>query len=270
MTLRSLLAILLALIVLTIPGTAQSEAPTLVPRIVAELSHDTATYTEGLFFHNGFLYESSGGFGKSYLALVQPDTGRILKSVPVPGQYFAEGIAPFGQQIYLLTWKSGVGFIHDINTLQPQIRFQHNKEIKTEGWGLTTDGKSFIRSSGTPQISFHDPSNFSLVRFIHVQDAGKPIQLINELEFIRGSIVANIWKSDILAVINPQTGDVTAWVDISALRNRISPDALSANGIAYDPESGRIFVTGKNWDKLFLVEIEGLSGPESSTKKAVQ
>lgn len=252
--------LLIIAVMAVLPASGHAEAPTIRPRIISEYPHHTATYTQGLFYHDGIFYESSGGYVNSYLATVQPESGRILDAIPVPSQFFAEGIAPHGNTLHLLTWKSGVGFIHDLKTLQQVGSFRHDADTKTEGWGLTTDGTHFIRSSGTPDITFHDPDDFRLVKTISVHDGDRPIERLNELEFIKGRIVANIWQSDVLAIIEPRSGDVTGWVDLSSLRERIAPGSLSANGIAYDPATDRIFVTGKRWDKLFLIEIDGLSG----------
>ncbi len=247
---------LLALLALASPMNARAEAPVIQPRIIAEYPHDIGTSTQGLFFHEGLLYESSGGYHDSFLAIVQPDTGKHILTQPIPGRYFVEGIAPVDSSIYVLTWQSGVGFIHDRETLAPLARFEHNKDTHAEGWGLATDGARLIRSSGSSHISFHDSEDFSLLSTVQVKDGEKPIRMLNELEFIEGLLFANIWKSDKIAVINPQDGQVLAWIDLTALRERVAPECGTANGIAYDSVTGRIFVTGKHWDTLFVIEVD--------------
>lgn len=252
---------ILICLLLWLPLCAFAEAPIIQPRIVEELPHEQISSTQGLFFKDGMLYESSGGYEESFLAIVQPDTGLQIAVQPIPGLYFAEGIAPVGKTIRLLTWQSGVGFIHDIDTLEPISRFTHNKETKTEGWGLTTDGTQLYRSSGNQWITLHQPDNFALVSSFEVTDEGKPVLMLNELEFINGLLFANIWKSDKIAVIDPANGHVVVWIDITSLREGIPPNCGTANGIAYDEATGRIFVTGKHWDKVFVIEVEGIPFP---------
>lgn len=255
---RRVFLILLLSFAFSMPLIACAETPVLQPRILAEYPHDTGTSTQGLFFYDGLFYESSGGYEESFIAIVQPDTGLHLAVEPIPGPYFAEGIAPHRNTLYLLTWKSGVGFVHDLETLAFLSRFPHNKNNPTEGWGLATDGTRFIRSSGSSRLTFHNPDDFALISSLQVTDDGTPVRLLNELEVVENTILANIWKSDRIAVINPESGEVIAWIDLSTLRERIDPDSRTANGIAYDPTTGRIFVTGKHWDKLFVIEVDGL------------
>ncbi|WP_319471639.1 glutaminyl-peptide cyclotransferase [uncultured Pseudodesulfovibrio sp.] len=232
-------------------------APTYPCRIHAEFPHDTDVSTQGLFYLNGHLYESSGGFGKSFLVMSEPDTGRHVRSVQIDRKRFAEGITLYKNKIFMLTWLSGTGYIHSLDTLELLTSFAYRLDSeKTEGWGLIYDGSRFILSSGSNRLRFYRPEDFARIGSVTVHDGGKPIRLLNELEYVGGMVLANIWKTDRIAVIDPNSGTVKAWIDLSPLRERISPEAGVANGIAYDEKSGRLFVTGKHWDKLFVVTVD--------------
>lgn len=234
-----------------------AEAPLLVCRILAEHPHSPESFTQGLFIHKDRLYESSGGYGESFLAEVNLETGRAIRKVPIERRYFAEGIAPYGDSLRLLTWKSGTGFLYSLDTLTRRGSFDYRPYgSSSEGWGLTHDGTNFIRSSGEPTLYVHATSDFSLLRTIPVRDGDKPVPMLNELEYVHGHILANIWKKDRIAVIDPAKGKVRAWIDLSPLRDRIHADSGRANGIAYDADSGRLYVTGKNWNKLFEIKID--------------
>lgn len=247
----------LMLAVLISAGTASAKAPTYQCRIVAEYPHDPASSTQGLFFHNGRLYESSGGFGESFLAVTDVESGRRLRSFPIEGKYFAEGITPYGNTLYLLTWLSGTGFIHSLETIERLSTFAYRKSgDDTEGWGLTYGNNRFIMSTGQDSLQFHRPSDFILTTTVRVRDGNKPVRLLNELEYVGGMVLANVWKSDTICVITPETGVVQAWIDLAPLRRKLARSSGVANGIAYDMTTGRLYVTGKNWDKLFCIEID--------------
>lgn len=230
---------------------AESEPPVYRYRIVNTFPHDRNAFTQGLEFHNGYLYESTGLNGQSSLRKVELRTGRVLQIHRLPQEYFAEGITLFGNRIYQLTWQNGVCFVYNLNNFRQETQFRYYGE----GWGLTNDGKYLIMSDGSETITFRDPETFAEVRKITVRAQGKPVKNLNELEYIDGEIWANIWYSDMIARIDPQTGIVKAWVDMEGLPvpNRGSEEVL--NGIAYDRQNKRIFVTGKNWSKLFEIEL---------------
>lgn len=238
---------------------AGADAATVPCRVVAEYPHDPGTSTQGLYFSDGLLYESSGGFGQSYLTVSEPKTGRRLRTQPIEGRYFAEGVTIRDRKLFMLTWLSGTGFVFDPQSLELLTVFASRADGETtEGWGLTFDGDRFILSAGTDTLRFHRASDFARTGTLAVRDGDIPVRLLNELEFVGGMILANVWKSDKIAVIDPENGQVTAWMDLTPLRERIAPESGTANGIAYDPQTGRLFVTGKCWDKLFVVEVDTL------------
>jgi glutamine cyclotransferase len=237
----------------------ESEPPVYRYRIVNTFPHDRNAFTQGLEFHNGYLYESTGLNGQSSLRKVELRTGRVLQIHRLAQEYFAEGITIFGNRIYQLTWQNGVCFVYSLNNFRQETQFRYYGE----GWGLTNDGKHLIMSDGSETITFRDPETFTEVRKITVRAQGKPVKNLNELEYIDGEIWANIWYSDMIARIDPQTGIVKAWVDMEGvpMPDRGIEDVL--NGIAYDRQNKRIFVTGKRWSKLFEIE---LVEPSKSTK----
>ena len=250
---RSLALILILLLTAAFPALAG--APFIPCRVQAEFPHDPETSTQGLFLQDGRFYESSGGYGRSFLTVVEPETGRRLQTVRIPPDLFAEGIAPYGGTLRLLTWQSGIGHVYTLEGLELVSRFNYRGTSEgVECWGLTFDGDRFILSSGTSQLRFHDPRTFKLLGRIEVTDDGRHVGLLNELEWVDGLLYANVWKSDLIAIIDTDTGTVRAWLDLSPLRERIGANSGVANGIAYDRETGRLFVTGKLWDKLFEIE----------------
>lgn len=231
--------------------------------VIKEYRHDSDAFTQGLIYRDGFLYESTGQYGESTLRKVEIETGKVLQKHNVPKEFFAEGIAVLKDRIYQLTWREQKGFIYDIPTLKPVSEFRYSGE----GWGLTEDDKNLILSDGTHVIRFLDPETFETVRTIVVKDEnGQPLMQINELEYVKGEIWANIWHSEQIgkpnhiARISPATGELLGWIDLSG----ISPDDTNRdtentmNGIAYDEAGDRIFVTGKNWKKLFEVKLKPL------------
>jgi glutamine cyclotransferase len=236
---------------------ALAGATTLPCRVTAEYPHDPGTSTQGLIFNQGLLIESSGGFGESYLTVSEPETGRRLRTRTIEGRYFAEGIALHENKLHMLTWLSGTGFIFDPVSLETLASFAYRADGEsTEGWGLAFDGQRFILSAGNDMLRFHRPGDFARTGTLAVRDEDAPVRLLNELEWVGGMILANVWKSDRIAVIDPETGQVAAWIDLSPLRQRIAPESGTANGIAYDAATGRLFVTGKHWDKLFVIEVD--------------
>lgn len=216
--------------------------------------HDPYAFTQGFLFFDGKLLESTGEEGRSSLRRVEPQTGKILKKINVPEPYFAEGIAVLNGKVYQLTWQHQLGFIYDAQSFEEVGEFKY----EGEGWGLTTDGKSLILSNGSNQIRFLDPASFKVTRTITVTDNKTPINQLNELEWVQGEIYANVWHDQKIAVINAETGRVSAWIDLTGL---MPPEELSdpeavLNGIAYDQAGGRLFVTGKLWPRVFEIKVK--------------
>ena len=229
-------------------------APTFGYRVVAEYPHDRRAFTQGLAYVDGVLYEGTGLHGESTLRRVDLETGEVLQAVQLGEEYFGEGIAVLGDRIYQLTWKSGICAVFDRETFELQEAFTY----ETEGWGLTTDGEQLIMSDGTNRLFVRDAVTFAELDTIDVYDGARAIWNLNELEVVDGEIWANVWQTDRIARIDPDTGQVTGWVDLTGLlpesdRGRQRVDVL--NGIAHDPETDRLFVTGKLWPKLFEIEI---------------
>jgi len=222
-------------------------------RIVHAYPHDPRAYTQGLIYLDGHLYESTGLNGRSSLRMDDLATGRVLQSAPVPQQYFAEGLAAWGSTLVQLTWQSHVAFVYD----RFSFRVLRTLHYDCDGWGLTADGKNLILSDGTAEIRFFDPATFREVRHIYVSDHGKPIDQLNELEYIHGQIYANVWHTDRVVRISPVTGRVLGWIDLSGLLQpgEVSDPEAVLNGIAYDPVHDRLFVTGKLWPRLFEIQV---------------
>jgi len=222
-------------------------------KVLEALPHDVRAYTQGLFFHDGKLYESSGQYGQSFFREVDLKRGTTVRSFNLDSKYFAEGATVFDNRLYLLTWQEKVVLVYDINTFK-QLGTLYNPR---EGWGLTTDGKHLIMSDGTSNIYFLDPASFRDIRKIEVTQKGKKIDLLNELEYIDGFIWANVYGADSIVIIDPATGDVQSTIDCKGLLHaslrRPQTDVL--NGIAYNPDTGDIFLTGKYWPRMFRVDI---------------
>ena len=222
--------------------------------IVNTWPHDRGAFTQGLVFQDGQLIESTGLKGQSTLRRVDPRTGLVIKQIEVPAQYFAEGLAILNAKAFQLTWQDHQAFVYDLKSFRLEGKFSYSGE----GWGLTTDGHFLIMSDGTAQLRFLDPLTFKLDHTVNVSHQTWPVEHLNELEFIKGEVFANIWGSDYVARIDPTTGVVTGVIDFSGLlkpQDR-SPDTDVLNGIAYDPEGDRLFVTGKRWPKLFEVRLK--------------
>ena len=222
-------------------------------QVVESLPHDTRAYTQGLFFHNGELYESCGQYGSSSFRKVELATGKDLKRLNFDAKYFVEGSCVHNGLLYILTWQEHKCFVYDIATW----KFMGELYNPREGWGLTTNGKDLILSDGSTKIYFLDPQTFAVRSFKEVTIAGKPVPFINELEWINGEIWANVYTTDRVLIINPETGVVEGMIDFAGLLKDedIDDNTDVFNGIAYDAATKRIFVTGKHWNKLFEVEI---------------
>jgi len=222
--------------------------------VLASAPHDTGAFTEGLLYADGHLYESTGLEGRSSLREVDPATGAVIRQRDLPSPYFGEGLALVGQRLIQLTWRSHIAFVWDRATFNPVGRFQFD----TEGWGLCFDGTSLYQSDGSPTVYRRDPDTFALQGTLTVRRSGKPVKNINELECVGDSIYANVWLTDTILRIDKSSGRVTGVVDASSLRRRMpgldNPDAV-LNGIAYDPEQQRFFVTGKLWPRMFEVRF---------------
>jgi glutamine cyclotransferase len=234
-----------------------TKVPISTIKIVNIFPHDPESFTEGLVYHQGYLYESTGLNGKSFLKKLEIKSGKLIKELKLKDEYFGEGMAIIHNNIYQLTWKNKTGFIYDLRSFKETGKFSY----QGEGWGLATDGKILFMSDGSPVISCIDPVSLAVIRKIKVSDRKMPVNNLNELEFIRGEIWANIFMEDIIARISPQTGKVLGWIDLSQLHLML-PDQRkrdTLNGIAYDPAGDRIFVTGKNWQKLFEIEVQNLT-----------
>jgi len=221
--------------------------------VVNTFPHDPEAFTQGLVYHDGRLYEGTGLRGQSSVRIVELETGEITLIHRLPPEYHGEGIAIHGGRIIQVTWQSREGFVYDMDSLEVLDNFG----ISTEGWGLTSDGASLILSNGTSTLRFLDPETFQETRTVEVHDGDEAVSLINELEYIDGEIFANIWNTDLIARIDPFSGSVLGWLEFSGLRDHIDDDASLdvLNGLAYDDETGHLFVTGKLWPLLFEIEL---------------
>ena len=222
-------------------------------RVVNTYPHDRQAYTQGLIFSNGFLYESTGLYGASTLRRVRLETGAVLARHSLDRRYFGEGLTEWEGSLYQLTWTSNVGFIYDRSSLKARGTFRY----PGEGWGLAHDGKRLIMSDGTAILRFLDPRSLQETGRLAVMDGAIPVAELNEQEFVRGEIFANIYRTDLIARISPQTGRVVGWIDLRGLlpegEKSVPVDVL--NGIAYDARRDQLFVTGKLWPKLFEIEL---------------
>jgi len=235
-----------------VPGDSDV-IPVYTYNIVNTYPHDRNAFTQGLVFEDGVLYEGTGLLGRSTLRRVELETGEILQVHELPAQFFGEGITIYGNKIIQLTWQSNIGFVYDKNSFELLQEFNYS----TEGWGITHDGERLIMSDGTSILHFLDPQTFEEIGQLEVFDDDGPVTRLNELEYIQGEIYANVWQTDRVARIAPGTGRVIGWVELGGLltaEDRSEPvDVL--NGIAYDAETDRLFVTGKLWPKLFEIEL---------------
>lgn len=220
--------------------------------VVAEYPHDTESYTQGLFFHDGQMYESTGLHGKSTFRMVDMQTGEAVKRLDFDDKYFVEGSVMWKGNLYILTWETKMAFIYDAATLEYKSSWKYPRE----GWGITTDGKQLIASDGSAYLYFMN-ENFALDRKVRVTIEDRPIRFINELEYIDGKIWANVYTSDEIVIINPKDGKIQGIVDCRGLlpKELRTPTTDVLNGIAYNPADGKIYLTGKNWPKLYEVRL---------------
>ncbi|MFQ5944197.1 MAG: glutaminyl-peptide cyclotransferase [Anaerolineales bacterium] len=240
------------------PQQFPTPAPTATPispsrytfRIVSSYPHDPGAYTQGLVYEEGFLYESTGLRGESTLRRVDLISGEVAQSLSLDPELFGEGIALLDDRIIQLTLTSGIGFVYDQQSFSKLDEFNYTPE----GWGLTHDGQQLIMSDGSAELRFLDPESFQETSRVTVTDGDQPVQWLNELEYVEGEIYANVWQSDLIARISPDTGEVLGWINLARLRGD-EPRAGILNGIAYDSERQRLFVTGKNWPELFEIEL---------------
>ncbi len=221
--------------------------------IVNTFAHDPNAFTQGLVFEDGVLYEGTGLNGHSELRKVELETGDVLQSYKLADKYFGEGMTILGERIYQLTYRSKTGFVYDKETFELLKEFTY----PTEGWGLTHDGEDLIMSDGTPMLYFLDPNSLERIHKVMVLEGEKQVWGLNELEYVEGQIFANVWPQDRIVRIDPGTGQVAGWIDCAGL---IKPEERGAqmdvfNGIAYDPNDSRLFVTGKCWPKLFEIKL---------------
>ncbi len=234
-----------------------SSIPHVIPvfkyKIINTYPHDRSAFTEGLVFENGFLYEGTGRIGHSSLRKVALNSGTIVQSRELPAPFFGEGITIYNDndKIIQLTWQSHTGFVYDKSSFEPISQFSY----PTEAWGITTDGKRLIMSDGTSTLHFLDPETFLETGNIEVNENKSPVTKLNELEWVKGKIYANVWLTDRIAIIAPETGEVTGWIDLKGLKETQGESADVLNGIAYDARDDRLFVTGKLWQTVFEIVL---------------
>ena len=237
------------------PASQASGTPEYGYDVVHSYPHDPRAYTQGLFYLNGIMYESTGLWGESSIRKVRFETGELLQKRDIPEQYFGEGIINWKDRLLELTWKNELGFVYDLINFTPKGQFQY----PGEGWGLTQDGKRIIMSDGTAQLRFWDPETLRETGRITVTDDVGPIRELNELEWVKGEVYANVYETDRIARIDPASGKVTGWIDLTGILTPAERSGLEAgdvlNGIAYDAKGDRLFVTGKRWPKLFEIRL---------------
>jgi len=222
-------------------------------RVVNTYPHDSRAFTQGLIYRDGFLYESTGLTGQSSLRKVKLETGEVVQKKDVESKYFAEGLTDWKDALVQLTWQTEVGFVYDLGTFALRKSFTYTGQ----GWGLTHDATRLILSDGSPNLRFFDPATLKETKRITVKDGSTPIEQLNELEVVKGEVFANVWQTDRIARIDPATGRVTGWIDLTNINGpRDLTGSAVLNGIAYDAATDRLFVTGKLWPKLFEIKLE--------------
>jgi glutamine cyclotransferase len=247
------LSMVLSLLMIS-PARAQRAqgAPVYGYEVVTVYPHDRDAFTQGLVYRDGVLYESTGLNGRSSLRKVQFETGKVLQQIPIDSRYFAEGLTDWGSRLVQLTWNTNVGFVYDLASFKQLQTFSYTGE----GWGLARDARRLIMSDGTSMLRFLDPQTLKVTGQVQVMDGNVPVRDVNELEFIDGQVYANVWLTDRIAIIAPESGRVTGWINLAGLmaKNGLSGDAV-LNGIAYDAQRKRLFVTGKLWPSLFEIKV---------------
>ncbi len=235
-----------------VPAGGKDAVPVYGYRVVNAYRHDSAAFTQGLAFVDGWLYEGTGLHGHSTLRRVELQTGEVRRLVKLPGRYFGEGVTVSGDRVIQLTWQAGTGFVYDRESFARLEEFHY----ETEGWGITGDGENLIMSDGSAVLRFLNPETFRETRRVEVSGPDGPVSRLNELEYVRGEIYANVWQTDRIVRIDPGRGQITGWIDLGGLLSRdeaAGADVL--NGIAYDRNGERLFVTGKLWPWLFEIEL---------------
>ncbi|MBI3350001.1 MAG: glutaminyl-peptide cyclotransferase [Burkholderiales bacterium] len=248
---------LLATLAGTLAAPMASAAPAAVPvhgyKVVHSYPHDPDAFTQGLFFHDGFLFEGTGLRGRSSIRKVDIETGRVLQAVELPPEVFGEGITQWGDRIIGISWQEGTAFVLDLKSFKLWRKFNY----PGEGWGITHNERELIMSDGTAELRFLDPLTFKELKRVRVTAGGRPVDQLNELEWVNGQVFANIWQTDRIARIDPRTGNVVGWIDLTGLlpANQRTGNDDVLNGIAYDAAKKRLFVTGKLWPRLFEIEL---------------
>lgn len=251
---KNIFQLIIPILLSIVPAGCSAKVRQYEVRVVKEYNHDTSAYTQGLFFSGGQFYESTGQFGESSFRIVDLPTGRVLRRLDFDKKYFGEGSVMLGGKLYMLTWTNNVLFVYDASTLKYEKTYTYPRE----GWGLTTDGKSLIASDGSSSLYFLSPA-LKLERSVTVRRNGHPVNYLNELEWIDGKVWANVYTTDMIEIINPQTGNVEGEIDCTGLlpaRLR-RPETDVLNGIAYDPSTKKIYLTGKYWPRLYEVTLTG-------------
>ena len=233
-----------------------AEAPKIYGyEIINEFPHDNQAFTQGFVYHDGFFYESTGQRGSSSLRKTEIETGKVLQKIDLDRKYFGEGMTIFQGKIYQLTWQRKVGFIYDLETFELQRTFDYGKS--QEGWGLTHDNSELIKTDGSERIWFLDPETLAEKRYIETYTNKRKAEKLNELEFVKGKIYANIWQQNSILIVDPGNGTIEAIVNLKGLQTKAGQEGEDyvLNGIAYDEENDRLFVTGKNWNKVFEIKL---------------
>ncbi len=245
-----------SLILFAFSASGQEQVPRYGYQIINTYPHNIEAFTQGLFYYEGFLYEGTGKNGFSSLSKITLEDASVVQSRPLASRYFGEGIEIVGDRIFQLTWKSHMVFVYDKETFE-QIGTHYNA---TEGWGLAYDGDQLILSDGSADLQFLDPETFVPASRVTVTLNGNPVNSLNELEFINGEVWANVWQTDFIVRIDPATGVINSIIDLTGLSEQTELGSFEAvlNGIAWDNEQERLFVTGKHWANLFEIELVGL------------
>ena len=252
--LRRLVAMTVAVAALTGASAGHAAVAVYGYEVVHTYPHDRHAFTEGLFYLDGYLYESTGLEGQSTIRKVRPETGIVVRRVDLPKDLFGEGIVSLGKRLYSLTYKSETGFVRALDTFTVERRFSY----RGEGWGLTQDGQRIIMSDGSAELRFLDPATLAETGRLTVRLDGKPLRNLNELEWIRGEIYANVWQTNFIVRIDPASGEVRSVIDLTGLlpaEESVPGETDVLNGIAYDARADRLFVTGKNWPHLYEIRL---------------